>query len=422
MPYLKIMSNIKASLSRVRRMDNRGGVAVMFACALPVVIAAGGVAIDFATFNMKESTLQAAADEAATAGAKQMALASANDTVINGVVQAYLSSTLPVDDQNAKSTVTVDRKNLSVKVLLSEDWMPTFGYFFGEAMTPVISSATASLQGENKICILSLNKTENQAFRMMNSARIDAASCSINSNSTDPKGMFLQNNSSVIAAQICSSGGVSAAKSQTNVPPQTDCPQVPDPLADKSPPTFGVCTANNFAISSGTAILSPGVYCGGIDVSGNAKVTFDAGTYVIQDGNFSIRNSATAIGANVGFYLTGAGAALNFLGTASIDFSGAETGDMAGLLFFADRNSAGLTHIISATQAHKLTGTIYLPMDDLRIDPNSSVADTSAYTAIIANRIRIQRGPTLVLNTNYGATKVPVPDGVRTSATVVLTK
>jgi Putative Flp pilus-assembly TadE/G-like len=394
----------------------------MFACALPIVVAAGGLAIDFATFNMKEGTLQAAADAAATAGANQMALASSTDAVINGVVNSYLASTLPADDREATPTITINRSLATVKVLLTENWMPTFGSFFESGLTPVISSATASLQGENKICILSLNADENQAFRMMNNAHIDAANCSINSNSTDSKGMVLQNNSSVVAAQICSSGGVSAAKSKTNVTPQTDCPVIPDPLASQVAPSFGGCTANSFNISSGNAVLSPGVYCGGLQISGSAKVTFNAGTYVIKDGVFSIGNSATAKGSDVGFFLTGTGAAVNFTGTASIDFSGAETGEMAGILFYADRNSAGLTHVINSTQAHKLTGTIYFPMDDLRIDPNASVADASAYTAIIANRIRIEKGPTLVLNTNYGASKVPVPIGVRTSATVVLTK
>ncbi len=40
------------------------------------------------------------------------------------------------------------------------------------------------------------------------------------------------------------------------------------------------------------------------------------------------------------------------------------------------------------------------------------VAQNSAYTIIIANKIQASAGPTLVLNTNYAATTVPVPQGV----------
>ena len=151
-------------------------------------------------------------------------------------------------------------------------------------------------------------------------------------------------------------------------------------------------------------------------------MNFAPGTYVIKDGPFTLAGVTVVSGSNVGFYLTGAGAALDFSGTSTINLSGAETGPLAGLLFFADRNQAdGTTHKISSINVLSLTGTIYLPKGDLIVDPAALVAGNSAYTAIIANRLRIEKGPTLVMNTNYGATKVPVPDGVRSAATVVLT-
>jgi hypothetical protein len=69
-----------------------------------------------------------------------------------------------------------------------------------------------------------------------------------------------------------------------------------------------------------------------------------------------------------------------------------------------------------------LTGTIYLPKGNLLVDPTANVAEKSAYTAIIAKRLVVENGPSLVLNTNYGATKVPVPDGIRSAADVVLAR
>ena len=47
-----------------------------------------------------------------------------------------------------------------------------------------------------------------------------------------------------------------------------------------------------------------------------------------------------------------------------------------------------------------------------RINANAPVADRSAYTAIIAGRLWLEEGPTLVLNADYAATSVPVPDGI----------
>jgi len=96
---------------------------------------------------------------------------------------------------------------------------------------------------------------------------------------------------------------------------------------------------------------------------------------------------------------------------------------MAGLLFFEDRSvSLGRTHHIKSTNVDVLTGTIYLSRGKLLIDPNSQIAEDSAYTAIIVRQLELTEGPELVLNSDYGATDVPVPAGIRSSAEVVLSE
>jgi hypothetical protein len=126
-------------------------------------------------------------------------------------------------------------------------------------------------------------------------------------------------------------------------------------------------------------------------------------------------------GENVGFFLSGEDTTLKFVGNSTISLTGAIAGDLAGLLFFESRaGKPGRTHRINSAKANKLTGTIYLPKGKLRIDPNGSVAEDSAYTAIIANEIEIDEGPMLVLNSDYGASNVPVPDGITLSTSVVL--
>lgn len=60
-----------------------------------------------------------------------------------------------------------------------------------------------------------------------------------------------------------------------------------------------------------------------------------------------------------------------------------------------------------------LIGTIYIPKGELRVDATSPIADESAYTAIVADKMRLYGGPHLVLNTNYDQTDVPVPAGIR---------
>ena len=97
----------------------------------------------------------------------------------------------------------------------------------------------------------------------------------------------------------------------------------------------------------------------------------------------------------------------------SIDLTAPLGGEMAGLLFMEDRGMTGLRiHLINSNDARQLIGTIYLPSSVLQVDANSPVADQSAYTAIVAMRLWLREGPTLVLNSDYSATDVPVPAAI----------
>ena len=64
-----------------------------------------------------------------------------------------------------------------------------------------------------------------------------------------------------------------------------------------------------------------------------------------------------------------------------------------------------------APAARKLLGTIYLPNSELEITGAGDVAQESAYTIIIADKIHV-RESRLVVNANYAATDVPVPAGL----------
>jgi hypothetical protein len=78
---------------------------------------------------------------------------------------------------------------------------------------------------------------------------------------------------------------------------------------------------------------------------------------------------------------------------------------------------------ITSNKAANLIGTIYLPAGRLIIDAGAPVANKSAYTVIIARQLEIDSGPTVVLNSDYSATDIPVPAGVGpTSGTISLTQ
>lgn len=401
-----------------------GSTAMMFAIALPAVLAATGVAVDFGTYTLKMGQMQAAADASAISGAKELAVAGASDQTINGAVLSFVQQQFIGKTNNVVTNTVIDRKLGTLTVNLEEDWAPAFAQFINADITPIKVTATASLLGAANICVLALNPSATQDLVLKDTSQITANGCGTFSNSTSAQSITLTGSSAISAAIICSSGGVSSTSSLSMKPgPTSDCPPIPDPLAGRATPGVGACFANNLSITSGVLALVPGTYCGGISISGTAKVTFQPGDYIIKDGELKIVGTSTVVGDHAGFFLTGTKAVLNIGGTATLTFTGRKTGTLSGLLFFEDpAQPVGGIHKISSPNVKELTGTIYLPQGTLQIDPNSSVAQNSAYTAIISNRIELSKGPMLVLNSNYGASDVPLPTGIQISAKVVLSK
>lgn len=401
----------------------RGNVATMFAVGLPGLLTAIGVASDFAVMEMKRTSLQAAADASALAAAKELSIASSTDTAVLNAANNYVAAQLKASDAAAVVTPSVNRTAGSVTVAISEAWTPFFMHFIASGVTPINVSATAKLAGSTNVCVLALNTADHKTMHLDTSAKLTANGCGVYSNANHNHAIWVDNNAVIKATLTCAVGGVKL-KAGSSVTPAavTNCPPVADPLASRPKPAISAsCTYINLVVTSGTMALTPGHYCGGLKIGGAAQVTLAPGTYVISDADLEVSGNASFTGTHVGFYLDGPGARLNLRDAATISLTGAINAEMAGLLFFEDPAAPlGRQHHIASTNVQNLTGTIYLPQGYLLVDPNSMVAGSSAYTAIITNRLEMTAGPELILNSDYGSTDVPVPAGIKSSASVVL--
>ena len=396
---------------------------MIFALAAPALMAVAGVATDYVTYSLGRTDLQAAADGAAVVGAGEFSVAGVQDSQIQSVIAAYVAE--EVDQSRGPVTIEarIDKKKYSVAVSITQAWTPFFAHLLDASVTPVHADATAVLTGTTNICVLTLDPKKARALTLTLLARLQANGCGVYSNSSHALGLSVDPLASLKASLICSVGGAIGILSTMSPPPTTDCPVVADPLGKRVAPSAGLCDYTDFKVTGKTATLLPGTYCGGIQITGNAKVQFAPGTYVLKDGPFKVAGTSSVAGENVGFYLVGDASLIDFSGNATIGLSGAKDGAMAGLLFFEDRGaSLGRKHRISSNKVHELTGTIYLSRGVLQVDPNAAVASDSAYTAIVAYGLELTSGPTLVLNSNYGATDVPVPDGIRVTGKIVLTR
>ena len=159
--------------------------------------------------------------------------------------------------------------------------------------------------------------------------------------------------------------------------------------------------------------MNLGVYCGGLTIGGGIIATFGSGDYIIKDGPLYVTEEASIEGEHVGFFFTGKDSNMYFGPHTTVSLTAPTDGDLAGILFFEERSNKKVRpHAILSDGARKLEGTIYLPAGHLYIDADAPIADKSAYTAIIVSRLELFAGPHLVLNTDYSATDVPVPEGV----------
>lgn len=396
-------------------------MAMMTGLLAPMLIGLAGAAIDVNSFIAHKTDLQGIADAAALGAAKEAALngwsTSAAISIVNGYLEAHKRSGAE-GTVAAKVEVNVAKKQ--VTVTLEQDHHPYFvvGYFVGSPQIKV--SSAAQTNNSSNICVIGLDRADQGTVSLDTNAVISAPKCSVYSNSASASGLISNGNANLISQLACSAGGYGGMlKNFNNQQPLTDCPDVIDPLASRQPPTVGSCRETGAAYQHYTGNLQPGVYCGGLSITASSQVTLKPGIYVIKDGPLVIESSSIVDGKGVGFYFTGKNASLLFGSSSQVDIEAPTSGALAGLVAFQDRASPETDFIITSNKARKLLGTIYLANGNLIVDANNKVADASAYTAIVVRRLRLSKGPNLVLNTDYNQTPVPVPDGVGPQATTV---
>lgn len=400
--------------------NRRGSVLVAFALALPLAMLLVGNVIDLVLVRNQRLTLQAAVDAATLAAARELGLADARRETVAAVVQERLITAMRANLSSQRLPLLrtqVRTDPLEVDVTATQPTSLVFNSILGRMPRTITVESVARIVGKPNICVLALDPSEGGTISLEKEARVTGSDCAVYSNSTHVNGIKSKSSAVFSASLICSAGGKDGGSANFTPQPITDCPTFDDPLAGRPEPAAGACTslARLRVVSSRT--LSPGTYCGGIDIAGGAEVVLEPGVYVIRDGALRVGESGALRGQGVGIFLTGTGAVLLLEAASTIELSAPVGGLMAGILVFEARGqSTSATHRILSDNARKLIGTLYLSRGRLEVDAGNPVADQSAYTAIVVRRLTLYGGPHLVLNTNYDATDVPVPQGIRGAA------
>ncbi|MBZ5583860.1 MAG: hypothetical protein LAQ30_16950 [Acidobacteriia bacterium] len=158
-------------------------------------------------------------------------------------------------------------------------------------------------------------------------------------------------------------------------------PRIVDPFGGMAPPDVGSCNVSGGVIlaSHDTATLNPGVICGGINLSGQASLTFNPGLYIIK-GGFSASGQVAVTGSGVTFYVVDG--AVNLSGGTSMSLTAPTGGYWQGILFFQARDNYSAASLVGGSEA-SLNGVLYFPGAALNFGGGSA---GNAWSATIVSR------------------------------------
>ncbi|MEQ1717350.1 MAG: TadE/TadG family type IV pilus assembly protein [Hyphomicrobium sp.] len=408
----------RRSLIKLGR-DEQGAIAIKFALIFPIFITFFFFGLDYARYMREQAALQEGADSAAMASAKELSLSDRKHENLPEIAQAMVAGWVRRNPERiAKGSrpttkTTVSKDPVEVEVVATFAFNSMFDHMLGITFPPVSARAVARVVGQPNICVLGLNPDEGGTISLEHDARVTGRNCAVYSNSTHNNGLKSKNDANLSASTICSRGGKDGGPGNFSPQPILDCPSFDDPLLSRPEPAAEPCDVSRPVAITSDETLNPGTYCG-LEIRNGARVTLREGIYVFKDKPLIVKDGGQLFGEGTGLFFTGNNATFTFERLSSISLTAPTTGAMAGLLIFTSRSQGNkLSYKILSDDARVMVGTIYIPVGEFHIDATNPIADQSAYTAIVADKMRLYGGPHLILNTNYTETDVPVPEGIR---------
>ncbi len=398
----------------------RGQMVIFLGLLFPVLLGFMGLTLDVGFLYHVKRRIQTAADAGAIGGAQEIwranttlvTSAAKNDVALNGY-----------NDQNA--TVTVNNPPASglhagdaafVEVIISQQAPTFFMRVINQQSALIKARSVAGVMRTPEYCVTALDPTAKGSLTVQGTATLNT-SCGVMVNSTDPKGIVANGGACIYADAVGVSGNFVTNGSSNCIEPEpvTEVPPVIDPLAYLTPPPIPLPPpiGVNTKITKGSVTLNPGLYVGGITITGG-NVTFNAGTYILDGGGLRVSGNAVLKGDGVLFYNTNLTAGLggwgtfNIAGSVTTTLKAPSTGPYEGVLFWDDKNAPNKPpgNVINGNSNSVYVGAFYFPSTGLTYSGTSTTTD---WTILVANTITIS-GTTVV---NGGAPSSPVPPPTR---------
>jgi hypothetical protein len=266
-------------------------------------------------------------------------------------------------------------------------------HFLGiSTVTIKAKASTGIVASVPPTCLYVLDPSAPSAFSASNGATVNM-NCGLEVNSSNAAaasvvgGATVTTNSATVVGGAAVNNGGSITPSFT-----TGVAATSDPFASLPSPAVGACNQTNFNPGWGALTLNPGVYCGGIVISGPTAV-FNPGTYIIKGGGITFGGGSTSTGSGVMFYLTGTNAtyaSVTIANGVTVTFSAETSGSYVGILFYQDRSITSASNATFAGGAtESLTGSLYFPTTAVSFSNGTSGGGN---TAIVADQVTFSGG------------------------------
>jgi Flp pilus assembly protein TadG len=355
--------------------SRRGNALAVTAVGLIPIVGALAIVLDGGLLMIERRHAQAVADAAAYAAAgslyknystdkgldpngsaKKLALSMA---ALNGYANDGVTSTVTVNIPPQSGTFL--NKSGYAEVIVAYNLTKCFSALWGAGtMTAGARSVGRGYTKAGPASILVLDPTGQQALDLSGSANV-VTDGNVVVDSNNSKALVGSATSKLTAPVIDITGNESlSGSSQLVGTVNTGTSPMADPLASLPPPdpaTLTVRSTSQYQASGGSPTLYPGVYKGGIALSG-ANATLMPGIYYLQGGDFAMSGASSVTGTGVMIYNDNGGGKMALSSSGTINLTPPTSGPYAGIGIYQNRSSTQRIDL-SGSSGSSVTGTIY---------------------------------------------------------------
>jgi Flp pilus assembly protein TadG len=407
--------------------DDSAVFAPIMAMVFTALIGMVGLGVDVGAWMMQKRQLQTAVDAAALAGAYELSNGLSNaDAEAAALLAAqnngYDSSAAGADLDVVFNADGDGLGNPSVQTTIQQPANRWFSRVLYDQNIMVGTTATAQVEANDGVfCMLSLDPNVDKAITTSGSVSIDAQGCGLAVNSDSDTSLYLNGNVVVNVGDVHLAGnfdvvGGAAEFNYTNM--RLHSSQTKDPYGDLTvsgqPSTCSAAAQHHPTHINSDTTLTPGVYCGGITMSGNEVVTLQPGTYYIDGGDFSASGGGSITGNGVTIILTNSGGssygsygAFSVSGGKDVMLTAPTSGYYSGVAIYQDRNISSCGgNTLTGTSGVQVDGVIYTPSCGIDFGGNNAVTSAANICSkIISKTITFHGNPTIGSNCDGHGTR-----------------